>query len=234
MHLNPGRAPTPRMCPFVLVSDSRANVSPLGGCYRSSRIAEPPTNPEEFRDVYGASIRQASDCHHPSVWITIAAVSCVVAIAACGSSGGPISAAGTGSSASPQPLKFTDCMRSHGVPNFPDPTFAPGGYGVIISPAEQRVRDSPALLIASKECADVGTAIPGGAEAADLTTLGSSSCMEVAPGSPATPWATDHFEPISSARCPLDRPLFVLSATAPPNSWREANVGCLSQAGRGV
>jgi hypothetical protein len=45
-------------------------------------------------------------------------------------------------------------MRSHGVPKFPDPTFAPGGYGVIVTLREQAERDPPALERASKVCAD--------------------------------------------------------------------------------
>jgi hypothetical protein len=43
-------------------------------------------------------------------------------------SGSPSSAAGTGSGDA-LALKFADCMRSHGVPNFPDPGTPVGGRG---------------------------------------------------------------------------------------------------------
>jgi hypothetical protein len=48
---------------------------------------------------------------------------CVVAIAACGSNNSSRNAASNGYT---QALKFSACMRSHGVPNFPDP--GAGGY----------------------------------------------------------------------------------------------------------
>ncbi len=54
--------------------------------------------------------------------IALAAATCTIAIAACGSSG---NSSRTGASANPQ-LAFAECMRTHGVPNFPDPS-AGGG-----------------------------------------------------------------------------------------------------------
>jgi hypothetical protein len=52
-------------------------------------------------------------------------VACCVATGACGATGHP-SATGTGAAdATGHPsrdLAFSNCMRSHGVPNFPDPT----------------------------------------------------------------------------------------------------------------
>lgn len=53
------------------------------------------------------------------------------------------------------------CIRKHGVPNFPDPTFGPGGQGVnVVLPGELN-RNSPAVLSAAKACAHTGTPIPG-------------------------------------------------------------------------
>ena len=52
-------------------------------------------------------------------WITLAATACLVTIAACGSSSNPHTTADEGGVA--QGIKFADCMRSHGVPTFPDP-----------------------------------------------------------------------------------------------------------------
>jgi hypothetical protein len=45
-------------------------------------------------------------------------------IAACGSSGKP-SATASASTGYSQAVKYSNCMRSHGVPNFPDPTNSP-------------------------------------------------------------------------------------------------------------
>jgi hypothetical protein len=52
--------------------------------------------------------------------VALAAVSCVLATAACGWPGSPSSAAGT-SSGDALALQWASCMRAHGVPNFPDP-----------------------------------------------------------------------------------------------------------------
>ena len=53
-------------------------------------------------------------------------------IAACGSASKPSTTAGGGQSASV--VNFAVCMRSHGVPNFPDASSSPGG-GVSVIPA---------------------------------------------------------------------------------------------------
>ena len=53
------------------------------------------------------------------------------------------------------------CMRAHGVPNFPDPTFGPHG-GVNVTPIPGVNRNSPAFEGANRACAHVGTPIPGG------------------------------------------------------------------------
>jgi hypothetical protein len=88
------------------------------------------------------------------VLITLAAVTCAVAIAACGSSAKPSRA--TGSTGIGQGVAYADCMRSHGVPNFPDPS-AGGGYSV--SP-EINV-SSPAFASAQQACAKYGFSTPG-------------------------------------------------------------------------
>ena len=53
------------------------------------------------------------------------------------------------------------CIRTHGVPNFPDPFFGPGGHGVGINLPAGVNPQSPAFLSAAKACAQVGTPIPG-------------------------------------------------------------------------
>ena len=76
---------------------------------------------------------------------------CVVVIAACGSSEHKSSAASTAGSF----LAFSECMRSHGVPDFPDPS-AHGGIdiaGTGVNPS------SPAVRAAKATCERV---LPGG------------------------------------------------------------------------
>lgn len=53
------------------------------------------------------------------------------------------------------------CIRHHGVPNFPDPTFGPGGEGAGINLGPGDNLQSPAVRLAVKACVDVGAPIPG-------------------------------------------------------------------------
>ena len=55
------------------------------------------------------------------------------------------------------------CIREHGVPDFPDPTFAPGGYGVGINLPSNFNPNAPVVRKARQACANVGTGIPGSA-----------------------------------------------------------------------
>jgi hypothetical protein len=57
-------------------------------------------------------------------------------------------------------LKSAECMRTHGVPNFPDPTFGPRGG--VKNPSNQINPNSPAFEAAAKACRHVGVGIPGG------------------------------------------------------------------------
>ena len=87
------------------------------------------------------------------------AVGCAAVIAACGSSSSPNSAQ-TGTNASHAALltKFSACMRSHGVPDFPDPStsqngdnsFGIDGYNFNL-PSNLRLQ-SPAYEDADKQC----------------------------------------------------------------------------------
>lgn len=73
--------------------------------------------------MHGAGSGNAPNRHRHTVSVVHAAVSCALAVAACGSSGKSSSA---GASGGPL-LKLAECMRSHGVPNFPDPGANGGG-----------------------------------------------------------------------------------------------------------
>jgi hypothetical protein len=102
--------------------------------------------------------------------VALAAVACAASLAACGSSGKPSTGSSAGGEA--QGIKFADCMRSHGVPSFPDPTSTPpsgppaggiaigGGGGVFLS-VPQAAMESPAFKRAATECGFPGGG-PGG------------------------------------------------------------------------
>lgn len=53
------------------------------------------------------------------------------------------------------------CIRAHGIPDFPDPTFGPGGHGVGITfPPGAPRPTAAALMLASAKCAHVGSPLP--------------------------------------------------------------------------
>jgi hypothetical protein len=51
-----------------------------------------------------------------------------------------------------QALKFSACMRSHGVPNFPDPQFSGGGVQLRIDKSSGIDPQSPQFQAAQKAC----------------------------------------------------------------------------------
>ena len=87
------------------------------------------------------------------------AAGCALALAGCGFTGNSSEAASSGGPESPAVaadfLKFSQCMRSHGVPNFPDPT----GHGIQLSPGSGLDPASPAFQSARKTCNKL---LPGG------------------------------------------------------------------------
>ncbi len=89
----------------------------------------------------------------PALPITLAVLA--LALAACGSS----TQTGTGSASGSVPgLRFAQCMRAHGVPNYPDPGGAGsgpsfGGSGLDVG--------SPAFKDAQQACAKFAVGLPG-------------------------------------------------------------------------
>jgi hypothetical protein len=57
-----------------------------------------------------------------------------------------------------QALKFSQCMRSHGVPKFPDPQFSPNG-GTLMRIGQDVNPNSPQFKAAQKACQKL---VPGG------------------------------------------------------------------------
>ena len=53
------------------------------------------------------------------------------------------------------------CLRKHGIPDFPDPTFGAGGEGLNLQFPPDAPRPSAAALdLANEKCAHVGTPLP--------------------------------------------------------------------------
>jgi hypothetical protein len=87
----------------------------------------------------------------------IAAAGCALLIGACGSSSKPSAA----SSHRSQFLAFSACMRSHGVPNFPDPSSG-GGGGIHFTAGSGINPFSPSFKSAQGRCSKL---LPGGGPA---------------------------------------------------------------------
>jgi hypothetical protein len=105
--------------------------------------------------------------------VALAAIGCAMALSACGSSASSSTASG-GSA----PIKFANCMRSHGVPNFPDPS---AGGGIQINSSSGIDPQSPAFQDAQKACSSL---LPGGgsprgpvSETRKLAMLRLAQCM---------------------------------------------------------
>jgi hypothetical protein len=110
-----------------------------------------------------------------SLAVAVAAATCAAALTACGSSAKPSTGSGSLESAG---LKFAACMRSHGVPNFPDPG---AGGGIEISAGSGINPKSPAFQSARNECFKF---LPGGgpgrgpvSESRKLAMLRLAECM---------------------------------------------------------
>ena len=114
--------------------------------------------------------------------IPVLAGLCALAIAACGSSGTGQSAAAASGAPSPAAhadfLKVSECMRAHGVSNFPDP--GPNG-GIQINSSSGLNPQSPTFQSAMNTCSKL---LPGGGpgnhpipEAQRLKLIAMSQCM---------------------------------------------------------
>jgi len=89
----------------------------------------------------------------PTLPITLAVLA--LALAACGSS----TQTGTGSASSDAPgVRFAQCMRAHGVPNYPDPGSAGSGPSFAGSGLDV---GSPAFKGAQQACAKFAVGLPG-------------------------------------------------------------------------
>jgi len=89
--------------------------------------------------------------HRYHRWTAAAAIGCVLLLAACGSTStrNPALVAKARQAA----LAHAQCMREHGVPNFPDPTISTNGGGIVQSSGGRGLNpQSPAFQQAQKIC----------------------------------------------------------------------------------
>jgi hypothetical protein len=126
--------------------------------------------PEEFR---WDGRRWALSAMPRKVSFGVVAVGCALAIVACGASGTSRSA--TDSSGHALGVAYADCMRSHGVPNFPDAS-AGGGFDIPSTINAQ----SPAYISAGRTCTKLlpGPTAPRTLSDRDrLQLLAAAKCM---------------------------------------------------------
>jgi len=101
--------------------------------------------------------------------VTIAAlVTLVVTVVGCGGSSKPVAAVPSSSSRYQTAVRFSECMRTHGVPDFPDPKQAPGGgIGLAFrAGAGATSPNSPAFKSAQQACRSL---LPNGGNPPKLT-----------------------------------------------------------------
>lgn len=106
--------------------------------------------------------------YRPRLPILLAGATCALAIAACGSAGSTPTGQGTTAIGNNSPAALSNCMRTHGVSNFPDPSAGPGGegfHGVNTSPGSDTLTvdgitfSGPVFKAAEKACKKL---LPGG------------------------------------------------------------------------
>ncbi len=115
----------------------------------------------------------------------LAAAGAALLLAACGSSGASSATTAT-TVAQSQALGLSNCMRTHGVPNFPDPD----AHGDISIGGTGLDPQSPAFEAAQKECArfqpNGGGGPPQMSESEKLAAFAFAKCMRVH-GEPSFP-----------------------------------------------
>ncbi|HET6869735.1 MAG TPA: hypothetical protein VFH80_27730 [Solirubrobacteraceae bacterium] len=159
-------------------------------------------------------------------WLPMAAgLLAGLCVCACGST----NSSGTTTNSSSQ-FALAQCMRSHGVPNFPDPA-AGGGFNVLASPGSSTVTidgvafGGPAFESAVKTCKLFG----GGASPPQLTAsqkqklVAFAQCMR-RHGVPGFP------DPTFPSSGGVDRGSVPAAATASSPAFQKASQAC----GRGV
>jgi hypothetical protein len=97
----------------------------------------------------------------------VLAATLAIAITACGTNK-PSSA---GASVHPSFLSYSECMRTHGVPDFPDPA---AGGGIQISDNSGTIPQAPAFQSADRSCRKL---LPGGGPGAQHASAATRAAM---------------------------------------------------------
>lgn len=143
------------------MSSHNSGITALRRCYRPGRT------------TVQAMLSRLSNSPLRSLAAVLAVTGSTLAVAACGSSGKPA----TASNGQVAFLNFSKCMRSHGVPNFPDPS---AGGGIHLNAGSGVNPFSPGFQSAQAACKKL---LPGGGPPAEvpesqkLQALKSAECM---------------------------------------------------------
>jgi hypothetical protein len=143
----PAASTAPSAAPSSPAPTGAAGLLAYSECMRSHGVPD-------FPDPVGNSLQikggPGSDLDPDSPQMQTAQKACQ-SLAPGGGEKGTVSAAQQA-----QALKFSTCMRSHGVPNFPDPTFSGGGVQLHVTGIDP---NSPQMIAAQKACQSLQ---PGG------------------------------------------------------------------------
>jgi hypothetical protein len=118
-------------------------------CMRSHGVRNYPDP-----DVGGGAARPTSEIDRQSPAVRSAEAACAH-LHLGGSATPPVSAAQRAGM-----IAYARCIREHGVPNFPDPRFGPGGEGIEVGVVGATEADSPAFKRALTICEHAGIALP--------------------------------------------------------------------------
>jgi len=104
-----------------------------------------------YSGVTGGPVNHRSVSARHTMRLACVAVACASVLAACGSSTKPIRTGKVALRGASAAVKYSDCMRSHGVPKFPDLT--PGGGPLGLQLARSGINlNAPAYQTASSAC----------------------------------------------------------------------------------
>lgn len=133
----------------------------LARCMRAHRVPNFP-DPTLGAGGEGFSVKQPLDSSALTVdGISFSGPAFELAAKACQFGGALSPSAGISDTKEEGFIAKARCIRTHGVPNFPDPFFGPGGHGVGINLPPGLDPQSPAFRRATKACALIGAPIPG-------------------------------------------------------------------------
>lgn len=145
----------------------------MSPCYRRGSRTETMT------DLKAATLRS----RHPRAVLMGAALGCALLASACSGASPGVSVAHIGTTTTTQPVKasssnngsplaYAQCMRAHGVPDFPDPN-AQGEFVIQGGPNSDLDPNSPQFQAANKDCQRFtpGTGLGSGPSPAQVAKL---------------------------------------------------------------